>query len=640
MARLTDPDSAPVYAAARGFADRALAADDSLFTPGRPIWSTGVIDDLYHRFVENPDESSDRFDEKFERQLGGSAPAVYQLAAECLYIYFLIAWNIKGKTKRDLIGKALAWSPEPASIPVDLDTALEHGLASVGIAYHTYRPFQLHYLLEFARHWKLLTASGRNTALEDPWVFRQVAYDVQVQAGHAMRESLLHLVHPETFECITSRDMKQRIATFYRSFVSDPNQNIDRQLLEIRGRLSEDFGATFQFWDEPVIAQWQPSETSRWGQFVYWARRYYDEVDFEGAEREYKYTFAEKLRAARDAVLAESDDWMELLRRAFGPPNTITFHIAHAKFLDWVQQHPETARLALLAIWDDRRSVGDRIRGFTSLFPTAVLSGVGSRLNIASFLNMATDLERNPPFKARAFRKAYDLTGYARPPKGADEADVYLHALTFLDTLDQEASARGLSMRDRLDGQSVVWCVTKWGPMKHWRAEDRNALLRYLGKPPEDDELDDDIDEEPVGDDLPASLEELATTLFMDPEYLRRVDKLLRSKGQAIFYGPPGTGKTYVARKLAEYYADGDPSAVTLVQFHPSYAYEDFVEGFRPAEVGRAAWLSPRARATPPHRRMPRPAGPRDSRPDHRRDQPRQRGQGLRRAVLPVGVPQ
>jgi len=45
-----------------------------------------------------------------------------------------------------------------------------------------------------------------------------------------------------------------------------------------------------------------------------------------------------------------------------------------------------------------------------------------------------------------------------------------------------------------------------------------------------------------------------------------------------VFYGPPGTGKTFVARKLAATLA-GDPARVRLVQFHPSYAYEDFVEG-------------------------------------------------------------
>ncbi len=54
-----------------------------------------------------------------------------------------------------------------------------------------------------------------------------------------------------------------------------------------------------------------------------------------------------------------------------------------------------------------------------------------------------------------------------------------------------------------------------------------------------------------------------------------------------IFYGPPGTGKTFVAKHAAAALTGEDEpgvdSAWRLVQFHPSYAYEDFVQGLRPA---------------------------------------------------------
>lgn len=589
MARYRSPEAAPLYAAAQAFVDRALAADDSLFTPGRAIWSLPVIEDLFQRFVEHPDESPDSFDVKFRRQLEGASTETVQLAAESLFVYFVIAWNIKGVTKRGLINEVLSWAPSPVAIPEDLDVALEHGIASVGIAFHTYRPFQLAYLLTFARGWKAAKAEIRRKALDDPWAFRQIAYDVQVPKGQPMRESLLHLVHPDTFEHITSRDLKQRIADFYKAHVVSSDGNVDRQLWEIRGRLAEDFGADFDFWDERVLEQWQPPETNRWGQFVHWARRFYDEEAFEPNEREYKYLIANKLQLVRDALRegAREEEWVGLLRKAFGAPNNLTFHISHSKFLAWVEAHPDAARLALLSIWDEHRGVADRIRGFSAHFPKSVLGGTGTRLNLAAFLNLATDLERNPPYRARSYFKAYELTGYSKPPADADEADSYQHALDFLDVLDREATERGLAMRDRLDGQSVVWCVTHWGGLSGWPAADRAALVRYLGGPidPEPDDEEGENDPDPGQIEVPRSLDDLAASLLMDAGYLKRIDKLLRAKGQAIFYGPPGTGKTFVARKLADFIADGDPSAVTLVQFHPSYAYEDFVEGFRPAEV-------------------------------------------------------
>lgn len=66
-------------------------------------------------------------------------------------------------------------------------------------------------------------------------------------------------------------------------------------------------------------------------------------------------------------------------------------------------------------------------------------------------------------------------------------------------------------------------------------------------------------------------------------EWLSEVRDLLWDERQLIFYGPPGTGKTYLAQELAEFLGGG-PEQVKLVQFHPSYAYEDFFEGFRPRE--------------------------------------------------------
>ena len=73
----------------------------------------------------------------------------------------------------------------------------------------------------------------------------------------------------------------------------------------------------------------------------------------------------------------------------------------------------------------------------------------------------------------------------------------------------------------------------------------------------------------------------LARRLHLDGKFLDDVYALLEEKKQVIFQGPPGTGKTFVAQALAEFLA-GDEARVTLVQFHPSYAYEDFVQGYRP----------------------------------------------------------
>ncbi|MEU3605992.1 DUF4357 domain-containing protein [Streptomyces sp. NPDC035033] len=74
-----------------------------------------------------------------------------------------------------------------------------------------------------------------------------------------------------------------------------------------------------------------------------------------------------------------------------------------------------------------------------------------------------------------------------------------------------------------------------------------------------------------------------AELLVHDRGWLEEVRELLMDERQLVLYGPPGTGKTYLALKLAEHFGGG-PEQVKIVQFHPSYSYEDFFEGFRPVE--------------------------------------------------------
>ena len=78
------------------------------------------------------------------------------------------------------------------------------------------------------------------------------------------------------------------------------------------------------------------------------------------------------------------------------------------------------------------------------------------------------------------------------------------------------------------------------------------------------------------------SLNALARALLVPEAWLAEViGQIVKSK-QVIFYGPPGTGKTYIGKAIAQYLAPKENTEI--IQFHPSFSYEDFFEGFRPAE--------------------------------------------------------
>ena len=77
-------------------------------------------------------------------------------------------------------------------------------------------------------------------------------------------------------------------------------------------------------------------------------------------------------------------------------------------------------------------------------------------------------------------------------------------------------------------------------------------------------------------------LEECAEDVGINKAELERWLRAIERKGQVIFYGSPGTGKTFIAEQLARYLTGDNDECWEVVQFHPAYSYEDFIQGIRP----------------------------------------------------------
>lgn len=278
---------------------------------------------------------------------------------------------------------------------------------------------------------------------------------------------------------------------------------------------------------------------------------------------EWKHGIIEGLQPALRAVREGRTDWPSLVVAGVTHQDDIFDWRAGDPLKKWFKSASDEALSALRTLWSEgSASSGERIRAFFDQVPAEVpVKRKGTGLRPVSVLLMALGPDY-PPYKFRQFDRAYKRTGHPQPPRDADEASAYEHAVSFLDRLIDSNEG---TPQDRLEAESILWQM-EYAAQHEEPSDEKVADVSDLA------ELDLD-------------LEELAKKLLWDVEHLRKIERLLRDKRQVIFQGPPGTGKTHVAQALAECLA-GSSKRVRLVQFHPSYAYEDFVQGFRPTLEG------------------------------------------------------
>ena len=521
--------------------------------------------------------------------------------AEVLYVYFIVDRRKDSTPVQAQLNEVLGWSGEALALPPEMVAGLTPGLGRGGQGFHIYRPFNVGFIIEFASQWKRHEPVDRQRLLGDPWAFKafvmglhlqSAMFDDSQEAPAMQRQALLHLVHPDAFEFIMSLNQKNKIASAYESLLENPDEDVDRNLQLIRTALEGQHGQGFKFYDKPIRVEWDRSYArDKWVQLIVSAQDHMASGELEAVENSYKVEIGQRLAEARAAVLAKSSNWPALVKSSLSYSDNLVFAVQKAQFRDWIDEATDESHQALSALWSDGDTpLSERVRAFMKRFPGSVISGVGTRANIASVLLTGLDVERFPPFRTTLFKQAYEHTSYEMPSPDADEAATYDHALGFLDRFIAKAAEHDLELR-RLDAQSAIFMF--------FNNEEEEEEPE--GKPPSNEEERSE----------PASLSELAESLCLPVEFLKDIKRLLADKRQVIFQGPPGTGKTFVAQEFARCLA-GTSKRVSLVQLHPSYAYEDFVQGYRPTlkkgkptfelKSGPLLAAAERARSEPDHK--------------------------------------
>lgn len=264
MARYDGCDSEGIYQTARKWREHSLLTGDSLLWPNEQVWTLPALKAFKSCFVDRPDDSSDSFEVKYQRQLKDQDPIVTKLGCELLLVYFLFTMSVRGVRKRELITTVAGWKSLTVDDQQPAMMAMNQGIGGTGQAFSTRRPFEIAYLARVALHLLEMDEAKRSGVLNDHAKMRAVLDTLQEESTFATRHILLHLLYPEYYERTASGGQKRQIAEVFGELAGpNPPDDLDEQLHAIRSALQGYLpNESLDFYREPLRACWYESGES------------------------------------------------------------------------------------------------------------------------------------------------------------------------------------------------------------------------------------------------------------------------------------------------------------------------------------------------------------------------------------------
>lgn len=502
----------------------AWRTGDSALSPGTPVWSAASTAAL-RAYLENAPQPV------APTLPGLEDEAARTLAAEALVLLVGPFSDMVGYTKRSRIRNPLIPAVDPPGLPWRLSADLEQGFVHGGKALIAVPIAMLQSCARVLDHWWSQPDATRDAAWADPWLFRDLvstAPDVDDRVA-----ALLSLVaHPSSFTTVLRRSDRERIVEVFADRLTAPTGDTERDLKTITLALQTDAGGKPVRYDTAPLLQ-------RWSQDVEGARAWLVRGELDKQNRVPAWLRQERVTLT--------------VGRLTQLPPTVT-QDALSSLVD--------ERYSDLQVVKREAKKRDVLGFMLGMQPDDLIATVdGGQLRLGRLEDAAPQLE-----------SIGGQTLLTRPVAWYETAR---------DVKDLDTTVR---TRVRFKGEDVVDLT------------DIVTALEGLTEVDEDPPGKDDLGDGPeVGGgtepdppvpvappELACDTEALAAALYhADSSWLDELLISLNERKQVVLEGPPGTGKTYLVQRLLEA-CEVVEGQSALVQFHPTYSYEDFVEGFRP----------------------------------------------------------